>query len=59
MREWQATFTRAGAPELNVGGTERAVFRGDRIELLEIVLTPEMLGRLVSYREKHLLPRSR
>jgi hypothetical protein len=58
LREWQASYTCAGAPDLDVGGSERAIFRGDRIELLEIVMTPATLGRLMSYREKYLLPRN-
>jgi hypothetical protein len=56
-REWEATFTLAGAPELRITGSERAVFRGDRIVLLEVVLRPETLARLMHYREKYLLPR--
>lgn len=54
-REWQATFTLAGAPDITVAGSERAVFRGDRILLLEVVLEPETLARLMRYREEHLL----
>lgn len=37
--EWRATYAFAGAPDLTIGGTERAVFgageEGDRIVLLE------------------------
>ena len=58
-REWEATFTLAGAPDLKIAGSERAVFRGDRILLLEVVMEPETLARLMSYREQYLLPRSR
>ena len=42
-----------------VAGSERAVFRGDRILLLEVVMEPETLARLVSYREQYLPPRGR
>lgn len=41
-REWAATYTVAGAPDLWIGGSERAVYRGDRIELLEVVMTQEI-----------------
>jgi hypothetical protein len=58
-REWEATFTVAGAPDLRIAGSERAVFRGDRIVLLEVVLTPETLARLMHYREQYLLTRTR
>ena len=58
-REWEARFTLAGAPDLEIGGSERAVFRGERILLLEVVLEPETLARLMRYREQYLLPRSR
>ena len=56
LREWEARFTHAGAPDLTIAGSERAVVRGDRIALLEVVLTPETLARLMAYREKYLLP---
>jgi len=58
LREWEAKFTLEGAPGLTITGSERAVFRGDRILLLEVVLTPETLARLMAYREKYLLPRA-
>ena len=54
-REWSSKFTLAGAPELEIGGHERARFRGDRIELLEVTLTPETLARFMRYVERFML----
>jgi hypothetical protein len=54
LREWAATFTLQGAPDIRVEGSERAVFRGDRILLLEISMTPETLSRLLHYREAYI-----
>jgi hypothetical protein len=58
-RRWEARFTVAGAPDLEIEGSERAKFRGERIELLEVTLTPEMLARLMKYAATHLAPRPR
>jgi len=58
LREWAATFALEGAPDLQIGGSERAVFRDNRIELLEVRLTPEMLSRLMKYAETYVLPRA-
>ena len=58
LREWAATFTLEGAPALRIGGSERAVFRGHRIELLEVTLTQEALARLMDYANKYILARS-
>jgi len=52
-REWTATYMLAGSPDLEIGGSERAVFRGDRIELLEVTLTQAVLSRLMKYVEAH------
>jgi len=57
LREWSAVYTVAGAPDLEVSGSERAVYRGDRIELLEVVLTREMLARLIAFSGQHLASR--
>ena len=54
LREWAATFTLHGAPDIRVEGSERAVFRGDRILLLEISITPETFSRLLHYREAYI-----
>lgn len=40
-REWAYTFTRAAAPDLRISGSERALYEGDRICLLEERLTDE------------------
>jgi hypothetical protein len=58
VRQWVATFTIEGAPDLQIGGSERAVFRDNRIELLEVTLTLEMLHRLMKYAETYVLPRT-
>ncbi len=55
VREWAATFTLRGAPPLHIGGSERAVFRGERIELLEVTLTAETLDRLMTYASAYLV----
>ena len=59
LREWAATFTLAGAPDLEIGGSERARFRGGRIELLEVTLTPDTLDRLMDFSGKYLASRVR
>jgi hypothetical protein len=46
-RKWSATFTVAGAPRLEIDVSERAEFCDERIELLEVTLTPETLAKLV------------
>jgi hypothetical protein len=56
-REWVATYTLDGAPDIQISGSERAVYHGDRIHLLEVTMTPETLSRLMSYAATHLLPR--
>jgi hypothetical protein len=38
-REWACTFTCAAAPDLRISGSERALYEGDRICLLEEQLT--------------------
>jgi hypothetical protein len=58
-RRWAARFTLGGAPDLEIEGSERAKFRGERIELLEVTLTSETLARLVKYAATHLAPRPR
>jgi hypothetical protein len=48
-REWACTFTLQGAPDLRIEGSERAVYRGDLIELLQEHLSPESRERLTSW----------
>jgi len=48
-REWACTFTLEGAPDLRIEGTERAVYRGDLIELLQERLRPESRELLNSW----------
>jgi hypothetical protein len=57
-REWAATFTIRGAPELQIAGCERAVFRGDRIELLEVTITEDTLSRLMKYAGAYVAPKA-
>jgi len=58
LRQWVATFTIEGAPNLQISGAERAVFRKNRIELLEVTLTPETLRRLMKYADTYVLART-
>ena len=51
LRQWSCTFTLSGAPDLTIDGSERAVYRGELIELLQEKLTApsrEELGRWVA-----------
>jgi hypothetical protein len=57
VRKWACRFALDGAPDLHIEGNERAVYRGDRIELLEVAITPETFGRLLEYRERYVLKR--
>ena len=59
FRKWAARFTLAGAPDLEIDGLERAKFRGERIELLEVTLTSETLARLMNYGVTYLASRVR
>jgi hypothetical protein len=40
-RQWACTFTLRGAPDLTIEGDERAVYRGEVIELLQERVTPQ------------------
>jgi hypothetical protein len=52
-REWACTFTLEGAADLRIEGSERAVYRGDLIELLQERLTPESREMLNSWVSHH------
>lgn len=54
FRRWVAKFSVRGAPGLEIEGTERARYRGDRIEQLEVTLSREMLARLLAYAAAHV-----
>jgi hypothetical protein len=58
FRWWVGRFTLAGAPDLEIEGSERAKFRGERIELLEVTLTRETLTRLMNYAATYLALRN-
>ena len=58
FRNWAAKFTLAGAPDLEIDGLERAKFRGEQIELLEVTLTSETLARLMNYRAAYIASRA-
>jgi hypothetical protein len=45
-RNWSSRFTLSGAPDLILEGSERALYRGDLIELLQETLTPESRAQL-------------
>lgn len=53
-RRWAAKFTLAGAPDLEIEGSERATYRDERIELLEVTLSQETLARLMGYARKYV-----
>ena len=38
--DWTARYSKAGAPDLKIGGTESVRFEGDRIAYLQDVLDP-------------------
>jgi hypothetical protein len=59
FRRWAARFTLAGAPDLEIDGAERATYRGDRIELLEVRLSRETLARLLNYAATYVAARNR
>ena len=59
FRKWAARFTLVDAPDLEIDGSERAKFRGERIELLEVTLASEMLARLMNYGATYLASRAR
>ena len=59
FRRWVARFTVAAAPDLEIDGSERARFRGERIELLEVTLTQETLARLMNYAATYVASRGR
>lgn len=48
-RRWSATLTKGSAPRLVIDGTERAVYTGDRVSLLEITLGEDAPSRLEFY----------
>ena len=58
-RRWAARFTLGGAPDLEIEGSERVRFRGERIELLEVTLTLETLDRLMNYAATYVASRRR
>jgi ketosteroid isomerase-like protein len=39
--KWRVTYTKAGAPDLVISGSETAVFRGDRIAVLRDSFDPD------------------
>jgi ketosteroid isomerase-like protein len=59
FRKWAARFTLVDAPDLEIDGSERAKFRGERIELLEVTLASETLARLMNYGATYLASRVR
>jgi len=58
-RSWAARFTLSGAPNLEIEGSERATYRGDRIELLEVTLSRETLTRIMNYAATYVASRNR
>jgi hypothetical protein len=59
FRRWVGRFTVAGAPDLEIEGSERATYRDGRIELLEVTLSQETVARLMNYATTSVAPRRR
>lgn len=51
--EWRGIYRLAGAPDAEIGGTERAVFEGERIKLLEDLYEEGTSERVSEYVSRH------
>jgi len=51
--EWAATYEKVGAPLVRIEGTERAVFEGDRIALLEDGFAEGTGEKLMAWMAEH------
>lgn len=50
---WKVTYSKEGAPDLVLTGTETAVYDGDEITLLEGHYSPETFGEFSSWLTQH------
>ncbi len=53
IMQWEVVYTKAGAPDLVIGGSETATFEGDRIARLRDDFDPEAEKRLGEWMAKH------
>jgi hypothetical protein len=51
---WRGTYRKKSLPDLVFEGTERVVFEGDRIKLMEDLMEEEASHRIQEYVAKHL-----
>jgi len=50
---WKVTYTKAGAPDLVISGTETAIFEGDRIARLRDDMDPDALKGMNEWMAAH------
>ena len=53
LAKWEAKYAKSGAPDVVLFGTETAVFRGDRICLLQDVFDPKAEADLAAWLKDH------
>jgi hypothetical protein len=53
LAKWEARYKKSGAPDVVIFGTETAVFRGDRICLLQDVFDPKAEAELAAWLNEH------
>ena len=51
--KWTVTYTKSGAPDLAISGTETAIFEGDRIARLRDDFDPAAQKALGEWMAKH------
>jgi len=51
--QWTVTYTKSGAPDLEISGKETAIFEGDRIARLRDVFDPEAEKNLGQWMAAH------
>lgn len=51
--KWSVSYSKAGAPDLSISGTEVAVFEGDRIALLRDIFDPDAMKNMQEWMAKH------
>jgi hypothetical protein len=54
VRQWAGRFAVQGAPDLEIGGPERALFRDGRIQHLEVTLGEAVPARLMGYAARYV-----
>jgi hypothetical protein len=51
---WKAVYEKAGCPDLELPGFERATFEGDRIVLLEDIFEASTDERIMAYLDRYM-----